>query len=95
MPTLYPPETPARQMVRRSVLIMPVNVPAFVEKAHLRQADAIQLDLEDSIPPAEKERARTLVKDEILLVARGGADVICRINRPWELRGRNMAFPKH
>jgi citrate lyase subunit beta/citryl-CoA lyase len=83
--TAYPVDSPARQMVRRSSLIMPVNVPAFVEKAHLRGADAICLDLEDSIPPAEKERARTLVKDAIPLVARGGADVLVRINRPWDL----------
>src|SRR5215210_8557797 len=83
--TEYPVDSPARQMVRRSSLIMPVNVPAFVEKAHLRGADAICLDLEDSIPPAEKDRARTLVKDAIPKAARGGADVTVRINRPWEL----------
>jgi citrate lyase subunit beta/citryl-CoA lyase len=83
--TAYPLDSPARQMVRRSSLIMPVNVPAFVEKAHLRGADAIVLDLEDSIPPAEKERARTLVKDAIPLAARGGGDATVRINRPWEL----------
>src|SRR5829696_3219919 len=83
--TDYPVDSPARQMVRRSSLIMPVNVPAFVEKAHLRGADAICLDLEDSVPPREKERARTLVKDAIPKVARGGADVTVRINRPWEL----------
>lgn len=83
--TDYPVDSPARQMVRRSSLIMPVNVTAFVEKAHLRGADAICLDLEDSIPPREKDRARTLVKDAIPKAARGGADVTVRINRPWEL----------
>ena len=81
----YPSDAPARQMVRRSSLIMPVNVPSFVDKAHLREADAIVLDLEDSIPPAEKDRARALVKEAIPLVARGGADVLVRINRPWEI----------
>src|SRR5215210_5000193 len=81
----YPVDSPARQMVRRSSLIMPVNVPAFVEKAHLRGADAICLDLEDSVPPREKDRARTLVKDAIPKVARGGADATVRINRPWDL----------
>jgi citrate lyase subunit beta / citryl-CoA lyase len=83
--TEYPVDSPARQMVRRSSLIMPVNVPAFVEKAHLRGADAICLDLEDSVPPAEKDRARTLVKDALPKAARGGADVTVRINRPWQL----------
>ena len=57
-------------MVRRSSLIMPVNVPASVEKAHLRGADAICLDLEDSIPPCEKDRAQTLDKDAIPMEAR-------------------------
>ncbi len=81
----YPIDSPARQMVRRSSLIMPVNVSAFVDKAHLRGADAICLDLEDSIPPREKDRARTLVKDAIPKAARGGADVTVRVNRPWSL----------
>jgi citrate lyase subunit beta / citryl-CoA lyase len=88
--TEYPIDSPARQMVRRSSLIMPVNVPAFVEKAHLRGADALCLDLEDSVPPREKDRARTLVKDAIPMVARGGADVTVRVNRPWELRKEDL-----
>ena len=44
--------------VQRSTLSVPVNIPKFVDKAHLRGADAIMLDLEDAIPPAEKEKAR-------------------------------------
>ena len=47
-------------IVRRSSLIMPVNQPRFVENAYLRGADAIVLDLEDSVPPAEKGRARPI-----------------------------------
>ena len=66
--------------VRRSSLILPVNVPRFIEKAHTRGADAIVLDLEDSVPPAEKASARELVKAAIPLVARGGAEVAVRIN---------------
>jgi len=67
--------------VQRSSLSVPVNIPKFVEKAHLRGADAIMLDLEDAVPPAEKEKARTLIKDAIPLVARGGAGVVVRINK--------------
>ncbi|MGZ9006052.1 MAG: aldolase/citrate lyase family protein, partial [Burkholderiales bacterium] len=48
--------------VWRSLMYVPVNVDKYVEKAHTRGADVIQLDLEDSVPPAEKERARTLVE---------------------------------
>ena len=38
----------------RSMLFVPVNVDRFVDKAHTRGADAIILDLEDSILPADK-----------------------------------------
>jgi citrate lyase subunit beta/citryl-CoA lyase len=72
-------------IVRRSSLIMPVNQPRFVERAYLRGADAIVLDLEDSVPPGEKARARPMVKDAIPLAARGGAEVFVRINKPVEM----------
>ena len=65
---------------RRSSLILPVNVPRFVEKAALRGADAIVLDLEDSVPPAEKASARRLVVDALPLAGRGGAEVVVRVN---------------
>lgn len=66
--------------VQRSMLILPVNNPRFVEKAYLRGADAIVLDLEDALPPAEKESAREFVKDAIEMAGRGGADVLVRVN---------------
>jgi citrate lyase subunit beta/citryl-CoA lyase len=65
---------------RRSSLILPVNQPRFVERAYTRGADAIVLDLEDSVPGAQKGNARTLVKDAIPLAARGGAEVAVRVN---------------
>ena len=40
--------------VWRSLLYVPVNVEKFIDKAHTRGADVIQLDLEDAVPPAEK-----------------------------------------
>jgi citrate lyase subunit beta / citryl-CoA lyase len=83
-------EPAARQIVRRSSLIVPVSVPAFVEKAHLRGADAVNLDLEDSIPLGEKDRARALVAAAIPAVGRGGADVTVRINRPWALAHEDL-----
>lgn len=67
-------------LVRRSTLILPVNVPRFVEKAHLRGADAVMLDLEDAVPPQEKARARRLIREAIPLVSRGGAEVFVRVN---------------
>ena len=69
-----------KTFVQRSMLILPVNVPRFVEKAHLRGADAILLDLEDAVPPPEKENARKLVKDSIRIAGKGGARVLVRVN---------------
>jgi len=76
--------------VWRSLMYVPVNVEKYVDKAHTRGADCIQLDLEDSVPPAEKERARTLIEKAAGRVKRGGADVIVRINRPLSLAVRDL-----
>jgi citrate lyase subunit beta/citryl-CoA lyase len=51
----------------------------------LRGSDSITLDLEDSVPPAEKDSARKLVREAIPLVARGGADVLVRVNNDPDL----------
>lgn len=56
---------------RRSLLILPVNQPHFVEKAYTRGADAIVLDLEDSVPPQEKASARKLVHGSLAVAGRG------------------------
>ncbi|HEX2826485.1 MAG TPA: CoA ester lyase [Burkholderiales bacterium] len=76
--------------VWRSLMYVPVNVEKYVDKAHTRGADAIQLDLEDSVPAGEKERARTLVEKAAARVKRGGADVIVRINRPLSMTVRDL-----
>ena len=71
-------------------MYVPVNVDNYVDKAHTRGADVIQLDVEDSVPPAEKEKARTLVEAAAKKVRRGGADVVVRINRPLSLAVRDL-----
>ncbi len=81
--------------VQRSMLILPVNNPYFVEKAYLRGADAIVLDLEDSVPPREKDSAREAVKDAILLAGRGGADVLVRINNDPEMLDPDLEAAVH
>ena len=78
--------------VWRSLLYVPVNVEKFVDKAHTRAADVIQLDLEDAVPPAEKEKARTLVARNAARVRRGGADVVVRINQPLSLAVRDIEY---
>jgi len=74
----------------RSILSVPVNVERFVEGAYRREADAIQLDLEDSIPISEKEDARHRLPTAIAAVSQGGAKVIVRINQPWRLAVRDL-----
>jgi len=76
--------------VWRSLMWVPVNVDKFVDRAHTRGADVVQLDLEDSIPPAEKDHARKLVEVAAAKVRRGGADVVVRINRPLAMAVRDI-----
>ncbi len=71
--------------VWRSLLYVPAHVDRFVEKAHLRHADCIQLDLEDSVPPSEKAAARHGVAAAARRVRRGTSDVMVRINAPLSL----------
>ena len=78
--------------VWRSLMYVPVNVEKYVEKAHTRGADCIQLDLEDSVPAAEKENARKLVRGAAQRVRRAGADVVVRINSPFEVSRKDLPF---
>ena len=69
----------------RSLMFVPVLAERFVAKAHTRGADAIILDLEDSIIPANKAAAREAIAAAVPRVSQAGADVVVRINRPLEL----------
>ncbi|MBN9086826.1 MAG: CoA ester lyase [Reyranella sp.] len=71
--------------VWRSILYVPGNVPKFIDKAHERGADCVLVDLEDSVQPAQKPEARAMLAETMQKVARGGADVAVRINRPMRL----------
>jgi citrate lyase subunit beta/citryl-CoA lyase len=59
---------------------MPIVTPRFVDNAWRRGCDFIVLDLEDSVPQHLKAHARTLVKEAIGKVAKGGAEAFVRIN---------------
>ena len=74
-------------MIPRSLkpLYVPANTPRFVEKAHTRGADAIILDLEDSVPLAEKAQARDSLGTSVASAGQHGGDVLVRINRPLRL----------
>ncbi len=79
--TVHRPAPP----VWRSILYVPGNVPKFIDKAHERGADCVLVDLEDSVQPAQKPEARAMLAETMTKVARGGADVAVRINRPLRL----------
>ena len=75
----------AGALLWRSLLYVPANVERFIDRAHMRDADGIILDLEDSVPPSEKAAARDGLASSVARVGQAGADVLVRVNRPLEL----------
>jgi citrate lyase subunit beta/citryl-CoA lyase len=69
----------------RSILFVPAVSERFIESALRRPADVLQIDLEDSVSPEDKGRARQAVRDIARRFAAAGYDVTVRINRPWRL----------
>ena len=74
----------------RSLLFIPVHVDKFVAKAHTRGADAYILDLEDSVPLAEKEMARTKVIAAAKQVSVEGASALVRINLDQDMAQQDL-----
>jgi citrate lyase subunit beta/citryl-CoA lyase len=64
----------------RSLLYVPVSSERFLARAHERGADAVILDLEDGVAPAEKDAARARLNEAVTMAARGGATIFVRIN---------------
>ena len=64
----------------RSALFVPLADERFLAKAHERGADALLLDLEDSVPPALKAAARARVPEAVRQLAARGATVMVRVN---------------
>lgn len=69
----------------RSMLYVPANVPRFVAKSATAGADAVLLDLEDSVPPDRKGEARAALAEAVPTARGGGADVLVRVNRPLSI----------
>jgi len=64
----------------RSLIFVPGIRENMIEKARSFDADVIVLDLEDSVPPAEKEQARQIVRRAIPTLAALGHAVHVRVN---------------
>ncbi|MEI6115994.1 MAG: CoA ester lyase [Burkholderiales bacterium] len=65
----------------RSFLFVPGNKPSWIEKVIASKADALILDLEDSVPQDMKAEAREIVKSKLAWLAEQKQRVYVRINR--------------
>ena len=78
---IAPPAPSAIDRLRRSRLYLPGTEPKYAINAGLHGPDAIILDLEDSVHPAEKDAARTLVRNTLRAVSFGACERMVRINQ--------------
>ncbi len=67
-------------LILRTLLFVPGNQERRIEKARSIAADALILDLEDSVPPSEKDSARKMVAASLDGLALSGQEVFVRIN---------------
>jgi len=75
------PEPSPRDRLRRSRLYLPGSEPKYFINAALHGPDAVILDLEDSVHPAEKDTARILVRNTLRSVDFGKCERMVRINQ--------------
>ena len=74
----------------RSIMFVPAVSERFVESAFKAPADLLQIDLEDSVGPLQKEDARARVGAIADRFAAAGRDVSVRVNRPWRMLVRDL-----
>ncbi len=65
----------------RSFLFVPGNKPTWIERSISSKADALILDLEDSVPPDLKVEARGIVQSKLAWLAEKQQRTFVRINR--------------
>ncbi len=75
------PPPSSRERLRRSRLYLPGSEPKYFINAGLHGPDAIILDLEDAVHPAEKDSARILVRNALRAVDFAAAERLVRINQ--------------
>ena len=64
----------------RSLIFVPGNRPNMLERALSFDADIVMVDLEDSVPPAEKVNARDSAQEWVPKLHRNGRRVMVRVN---------------
>lgn len=88
-------EHSAKDRMRRSRLYLPGAEPKYFTNAGLHQPDAVILDLEDSVHPAEKDASRLLVRNALRAVDFGAAERMVRINQlPLGLEDLEEVIPE-
>ena len=71
----------------RSYLFTPAHQDRLLARAHERGADVVLLDLEDSVPPAEKPRARAGLAAAVAGLVARRARVAVRVNAGLHILG--------
>ena len=64
----------------RSLIFVPGNRANMLDRARSFDADVIMVDLEDSVPPGEKEAARNLAREWVPALHGEGKRVMVRVN---------------
>jgi len=80
---------------RRSVLYVPGDNERALQKTQALPADAIIIDLEDSVAPANKEQARKQATEVIRQGGFGSREVVLRVNpieTPWGMADLHAAI---
>jgi citrate lyase subunit beta/citryl-CoA lyase len=83
LPELHPGNRASseRERLRRSRLYLPGTTPKYMINAALHRPDGVILDLEDSVPFAEKPAARVLVRNALRFLDWGSCERMVRINQ--------------
>ena len=82
------PITPLHFRLRRSALYLPGTNARALDKARSLPADALIFDLEDSVLPEAKERAREAVMQTLAAGGYGARELVIRVNSadtPWHV----------
>lgn len=74
----------------RSALFVPLADERFLARAHERGADALLLDLEDSVPPAQKAEARARLAGAVRRLTDAGATAMVRVNNDAALLAEDL-----
>jgi citrate lyase subunit beta/citryl-CoA lyase len=71
----------ARDRWRRSRLYLPGNEPRFMLNARIHKPDTVILDLEDSVPAADKDAALLVVRNALYALDFGDCERMVRVNQ--------------